>query len=159
MVLSEIGDRAGDSLSVKSGESRAEVFLPHDTIREEGLNHMAVFGAESKLLSPRARGGGDRGMGWMVDTKAARQKLRAEQVEFITNRKDLGFLVEVFPSCRRVATGDDTEGGALDALKAKDRRSTDVRGPNRGGVGEERLDVLFVGHGESFLAATPRCAC
>ena len=133
--------------------------MPHDTIREEGLNHIAVFEAESVLLSLRARGGGDNCMGWIADTKTVRQKLGAEQVKLISNWKDLGFLIEILPSCRRVATGDDAEGGALDALKAEDRRSADVRGPNRGGVGEKRLNVLFVGHGESFLAATTRPAC
>ena len=92
-----------------------------DTIQEEGLNHIAVFGAESVLLSPRARGGGDKSMSWMADTKTAPQKLGAEQVELIFNWENLGFLVEILPSCRRVATGDDAEGGALGALKAEDR--------------------------------------
>ena len=95
--------------------------MPHDTIQEEGLNYIAVFGAKSVLLSPQARGGGDKSMGWMADTKTACQKLGAEQVELISNWKDLGFLVEILPSCRRVATGDDAEGGALGALKAEDR--------------------------------------
>ena len=58
-----------------------------------------------------------------------------------------------------MATGDDAKRCTLDALETENRRGTDVWGPNRGGVVEKRLEILFVSHGEGFLTATPRRAC
>ena len=158
MVFPEIGNGQSDGLSMQSGESRTVVFLSHDSVRKEGLNYSAIFRAKSVFLRPRARGSSDSRVGWMANPKPAGQELGAEEVKFGCNREDLSLLVEVPPPGCRMATGDDTEGRTLDALETENRRCTGVRGPNRGSVGEERFEILFVSQGEGFFAATPRRA-